>query len=204
MLFKRSGANLWALKILKDADRASFTRGRTAEALDVVGVVFVRSMGEVEAGDVHAKTQQFTHGGFVVAGRADGANDLGAAQGGIVYTFGSRCLCQFQLVSHSNRSIGRLQHSLQIVRDSCESGHRVFTNPLLNRASYQVLFVKRFRGGNLHRSTFLSTAQFTVLATPCRASLDWTAGAGCPHKFIHSLRLAVDGGEFFTQHGSRE
>jgi hypothetical protein len=40
----------------------------------------VRAMGEIEAGNVHAKTKQVAHTGLAAARWADGADDLGAAK----------------------------------------------------------------------------------------------------------------------------
>ncbi len=82
-LFEQSGADLGALQVLQDADGASFALGGAAQALDVVGVIFVGAVGEVEAGDVHAEAKQVAHGGFGVAGGADGADDFGAAGDGV-------------------------------------------------------------------------------------------------------------------------
>jgi len=70
---------LGALEILQDADGAIFLFGGQAQAFDIAGVILVRAVGKIQAGNVHAQTHQITHGGFGVAGRADGADDLGAA-----------------------------------------------------------------------------------------------------------------------------
>ena len=77
---QRSGADLRALQILQDADGAGFAIGGAAQAGDVAGVVLVGAVGEVEARDVHAEAKQVAHGGFGVAGGADGADDFGAAR----------------------------------------------------------------------------------------------------------------------------
>jgi hypothetical protein len=42
-------------------------------------VIFVRAVGKIEAGNVHADAHQVAHSSFGVAGWADGANDFGAA-----------------------------------------------------------------------------------------------------------------------------
>ncbi len=68
------------MQILEDADGAAFALGGAAQALDVVGVIFVSAVRKVEAGDVHAEAEQVAHGGFAVAGGADGADDFGAAE----------------------------------------------------------------------------------------------------------------------------
>jgi hypothetical protein len=52
--------------------------------LDIVSVVVVSAVRKVEAGNVHAEAEQVAHGGFGVAGGADGADDLGAAANGLV------------------------------------------------------------------------------------------------------------------------
>jgi hypothetical protein len=77
--FEQAGTNLWALQVLQDADRAAFVLGGAAQALDVVGVIFMRAVREVEASNIHAETKQVAHGRFGIARGADGANDLGAA-----------------------------------------------------------------------------------------------------------------------------
>ena len=81
MALQWSGADFRALQILQDADGASLALGGAAQAVDVVGVIFVSAVGEVEARDVHTEAKQVAHGGLRVAGRADGADDLGAACG---------------------------------------------------------------------------------------------------------------------------
>ena len=79
MALKASGADFRALQILQNADGAIFFLGGGAKALDIARMIFVPSMGEIQAGDVHAQAHQVAHSGFGVAGWADGANDLGAA-----------------------------------------------------------------------------------------------------------------------------
>src|ERR1700734_1780550 len=76
-----SSADLGALQILQNADGAVFFFSGAVEAFDVVGVIFVRAVGKVEAGNVHAQAKQVAHRSFGVAGRADGADDLWAAGG---------------------------------------------------------------------------------------------------------------------------
>ncbi len=77
-----SSADLGALQILQNADGAVFFFSGAAQAFDVAGVIFVRAVGKIQAGDVHAQAQQVAHRGFGVAGRTDGADDLGAARSG--------------------------------------------------------------------------------------------------------------------------
>ena len=79
MALQRSGADFRALQVLEDADGASLALGGTAQAVDVVGVIFVGAVGKVEAGDIHAEAKQVAHGGLGAAGGTDGADDLGAA-----------------------------------------------------------------------------------------------------------------------------
>ena len=79
MAFQWAGADFRALQVLEDADGASLALGGAAQALDVVGVIVVRAVRKVEAGDVHAEAEQVAHGRFGVAGGADGADDFGAA-----------------------------------------------------------------------------------------------------------------------------
>jgi hypothetical protein len=74
-----SGADLGALQILQDADRAVLFSSGTAQAVDVTGMILMRAVRKIQAGDIHAQTKQVAHRGFGVASRADGADDLGAA-----------------------------------------------------------------------------------------------------------------------------
>jgi len=80
---QRAGADFRALQVLEDADSASLALGGAAQAVDVVGVIFVGAVGEIEAGDVHAEAKQVAHGGFGAAGGTDGADDLGSAGGSL-------------------------------------------------------------------------------------------------------------------------
>ena len=93
MALQAAGADLWALQILQDADGSSFTLGGAAEAFDVLGMFFVRAVGEIHAGDIHAEAEQVAHRGLGVAGGTDGAYDLGAThgrlRGGIVFCNGA-------------------------------------------------------------------------------------------------------------------
>jgi hypothetical protein len=83
-LFQQASANFGALKVLQDADSAAFALGGAAEALNVMGVIFVGAVGEVEARDIHTTAEELAHGGFGAAGGADGADDFGAARRGTV------------------------------------------------------------------------------------------------------------------------
>ena len=74
-----SGADFRALEVLEDADRASLAFSGAAQALDIVGVIFVGAVRKIEACDVHAKAEQVAHRDFGVAGGTDGADDFRAA-----------------------------------------------------------------------------------------------------------------------------
>jgi hypothetical protein len=77
---QRPGTNFRALQVLEDTNGASLALGGAAKALDVVGVIFVRAVGKIKAGDVHAEAEQIAHLGFGAAGRTDGANNFSAAR----------------------------------------------------------------------------------------------------------------------------
>ena len=79
MALQWPGADFGALQVLEDADGASLTLGSTAQTMDVARVIFVSTVGEVEARDVHATAEQVAHSSFGVAGGSYGADDLGAA-----------------------------------------------------------------------------------------------------------------------------
>ncbi len=79
MIFQTSGPNFRALQILQDAKDAIFFFCREPKALDVTGMVDVGTVREVQAGDIHSEAKQISHGGLGMAGRTDGADDLGAA-----------------------------------------------------------------------------------------------------------------------------
>ena len=77
-----SSADFGALQILQDADGAVFFFRGAPQAFDVAGVILVRAMGKIQAGDVHAEAKQVAHCGLGMTGRTDGADDLGTARGG--------------------------------------------------------------------------------------------------------------------------
>src|SRR5579872_3468368 len=77
-----AGANLGALQVLQYADGTIFQFSRAAQALDNSSVFLVRSMGEVQAGDVHAEPHKIAQHGFGVASRPHGADNFGAPQVG--------------------------------------------------------------------------------------------------------------------------
>ena len=83
VVVQASSADLGALQILQDADGAVFFFSGAAQAFDVTGVIFVRAMRKVQPCHVHTETKQVAHGGLGVAGRADGADDFGAARAGL-------------------------------------------------------------------------------------------------------------------------
>ena len=78
MPLQAPSADFRALQVLQDADRATFFARRTANALDVAGVIFVRAVGEIQAGHIHAQPKQVAQDSFGVRGRADGGNDFRA------------------------------------------------------------------------------------------------------------------------------
>jgi hypothetical protein len=55
------------LQVLKDANGPLFARGDTTQTVDIAGVIFVRSVGKIEPGDVHAQTHEFEQHEFGVA-----------------------------------------------------------------------------------------------------------------------------------------
>jgi hypothetical protein len=67
---------------LQDADSTVFTVGGAAKTVDVLGVIFVRAVGEVEASDIHPEAEKVAHGGFGIASGPDGADDFGTTKGG--------------------------------------------------------------------------------------------------------------------------
>ena len=79
MMLQRSSADFGALQILEDANRAALLFGDTAQAGDVARVLAMSAVGKIQTGDIHAEEQEIAQNRFVVAGRADGADDLGAA-----------------------------------------------------------------------------------------------------------------------------
>jgi hypothetical protein len=70
------------LQILQDANCPTLTLGSPTNAFQVAGVVFVGAVRKIQPRDVHAQTKQIAHSGLGMAGGADGADDLGAADGG--------------------------------------------------------------------------------------------------------------------------
>ena len=80
MVLELAGADFGALQVLEDAESAPLALGGAAEALDIVSVFLVSAVRKIQARDVHAETEQVAHGGFGVAGRTDGADNLGPAQ----------------------------------------------------------------------------------------------------------------------------
>lgn len=80
-VFEAAGANLRALKVLEDADRALEIVGGAPQTFDPAGVFGVGSVGEIEACDVHTGEHKRTNHLVGVAGGADGANDFCAARG---------------------------------------------------------------------------------------------------------------------------
>ena len=83
MTLQRARADFRALQVLENADGASFALGGAAQAKDVLGMIFVSAVRKVEARNVHAEAKQVAHGGFGIAGGADGADDFGATGQGL-------------------------------------------------------------------------------------------------------------------------
>jgi hypothetical protein len=48
-----------------------------------VGVFVVGAVREIQARDIHAQAEQVAHGSFGIAGWANGADDLGAAESAV-------------------------------------------------------------------------------------------------------------------------
>src|SRR5271167_1514235 len=78
-VLETAGPDLWALQVLQNADGASQFRCHLTKAVNHTSVVLVRAVGEVEPGDVHPAQHQLAHHLLSVAGRTDGADDLGPA-----------------------------------------------------------------------------------------------------------------------------
>ena len=79
-ILQAAGTNLWALQVLKNADGALQMAGGAAQALDSPGVFGVGSVGEIQAGNVHARAHQVANHCFGITGGTDGADDFCAAQ----------------------------------------------------------------------------------------------------------------------------
>ena len=77
---EQAGADLGALGVEQDADGLADLGGAAAHTLDAALMLLIGAMGEVEAGDVHARLQHLADSLVVVTGRAHGTNDLGALQ----------------------------------------------------------------------------------------------------------------------------
>src|SRR5271170_4117712 len=72
------GANFGPLQVLKNADGAVFLCGNAAQKFNILGVVVVRAVRKIQAGNVHAHAHKITHRRLRIAGWADGTNDFGA------------------------------------------------------------------------------------------------------------------------------
>ena len=75
---EQTGADLGALGVEQDADGLANLGGAATDALDATLVLLVGAVGEVEAGDVHARLDHLANGLVVVTGGTHGANNLGA------------------------------------------------------------------------------------------------------------------------------
>ena len=69
--------DLRPLQILKNRDRSAPASLTLADQPDDLGVLGVGAVGEVHAGDVHARGDEAVELGSAAAGRPEGANDLG-------------------------------------------------------------------------------------------------------------------------------
>jgi hypothetical protein len=78
-MVEAAGADLGALKILKDTDGSLLAVSDFAETLDKPSVLFVGSVREIEASDIHACPHQLANHGFGVACGPEGADNLGAS-----------------------------------------------------------------------------------------------------------------------------
>jgi hypothetical protein len=81
-LFEQACADFGTLQILQNANRASFALSGATQALDAVGVIFMRAMGEIEAGNIHPTSQQVAHLRFGTAGGTDRADNFGSTTNG--------------------------------------------------------------------------------------------------------------------------
>ena len=68
-----AGADLRAGEVLEDGDGLVFFFGDFADERDLGGMLFVGAVGEVQAGDIHARVDHAAEGLAVFGGRADGA-----------------------------------------------------------------------------------------------------------------------------------
>jgi len=65
-----------AAQVLQNAERAPLALGGPAQALDVQSVILVSAVRKVQARDIHAEAEEIAHGGFGIAGGADGTDDF--------------------------------------------------------------------------------------------------------------------------------
>ncbi len=77
-LLEPSGANLRALQILKNTDGALQMTRDAAQSPDSPRVLCMRAVGKIQAGNIHPELHQVTNAVFGIAGRTNGADDLGA------------------------------------------------------------------------------------------------------------------------------
>ena len=78
MVLEQAGADLGALGVKQDADCHVELGSDAADALDAAVMLLIRAVGEVEAGDVHARLHHFAQRLVVVAGRAHRADNFRA------------------------------------------------------------------------------------------------------------------------------
>ena len=73
---KQARANLGALRVKQDSARAGHLGAHAAQTVHTARVLLVRSVAEVEAGDVHARRYHCAQLRLVVDGRPERADDL--------------------------------------------------------------------------------------------------------------------------------
>ena len=76
-VLEETGTDLGALGIEQDGHGNAELLGEGADLLDHLAVILVATVGEVEAGDVHAVEDQLTKDLLVLGSGSHGANDLG-------------------------------------------------------------------------------------------------------------------------------
>ena len=77
---EQAGADLGALGVEQDANGLAKLGGDATDALDAAVVLLIGAMGEVEAGDVHARLDHLAQDIIVIAGGTHRAYNLGALE----------------------------------------------------------------------------------------------------------------------------
>ena len=78
MAFKKAGADLGAFGVEQDAHGNAQLARDALHALHAHVVLLMAAVGEIEAGDVHAREDHLAQRLFVITSRAHGAYDLGS------------------------------------------------------------------------------------------------------------------------------